>query len=214
MSTDKKVVSNFVTPAFRLSYPALFEAVAMMGDENKKKFAATMLFPKKSKVAEIRASCSAGKFLSDDNLAGFYGEITKIARANFGPEVDLKTLKLPKFRDGDKPKDSGKIEENEKGYIVVKTTSETKPQCLSADKTRVLTDPNELYPGCWVRALLTIAPFVWQGRKGVTLYLVGIQKLGDDAAFSSRVRAEDEFDAVAGEAPVTEAPSAAAPWES
>lgn len=203
---DKKVIVTYVTPAFRLSYPALFEAQAVMGDESKKKFSATMLFPKKAKVEEFKAATHpAARHMAADNCAGFYQEVCKVARANFGPDVDLKTLKLVKFRDGDKPKQSGKIDDNEKGYIVVRASSGERPDCLRADKTRII-DPSELYPGCWVRAVLAIAHYVHKvGGRGVTVYLNGIQKLADDATFSSRPRVEDEFDAIVTESEVVAA---------
>lgn len=175
-----------------------------MGDESKKKYSVTMLFPKKSVVEALKkATHPAASHMAADNCAGFYAEITKVARANFGPEVDLKTLKLTKFRDGDKTKDSGKIDENEKGYIVVRSSTKDRPDCLRANKERI-TDPSELYPGCWVRAVVSIAPFM-KPQRGVTAYLNGIQKLADDTTFSSRPRAEDEFDDVAAETGVAAA---------
>lgn len=195
---NKQIRVTYVTPGFRLSYPALFEPQAVMGDETKKKYGATMLFPKKSLIETMKAANHpAVKYVSADNCAAFYQEICKVARGNFGPEVDLKSLKLTKFRDGDKAKDSGKIDDNEKGYIVVRTSSneKNKPQCLDQAK-KAITDPSQLYPGCWVRAVLTIAPFI-KPTRGVTVYLAGIQKLADDTTFSSRPRAEDEFDEVA-----------------
>lgn len=195
---NKQVRSTYITQAFRLSYPAIFEPAAVMGDESKKKYGLTMLFPKKSVATALQAAKHpASTWMPTDNCAGFWAEVTKIARANFGPEVDLKTLKLTKFRDGDKPKDSGKISDEEKGYIVVRTSSKDKPDALRQDKTRI-SDPSELYPGCWVRAVLTVAPFL-KPQRGVTVYLNGVQKLADDTPFSSRPRAEDEFDAVATE---------------
>lgn len=195
---NKQIRATFITTAFRLSYPALFEAKAVMGDETKKKFSATMLFPKKATIAAMKGSKhAASTWINDTGVNALHAEICKIARANFGPEVDLKSLKLTKFRDGDKPKASGKTDENEKGYIIVRTSSKDKPDCLRADKTRI-TDEQELYPGCWVRAVLTVAPFLVPQR-GVTIYLAGIQKLADDSTFSSRPRAEDEFDSVATE---------------
>jgi len=201
MTQSKQIRTTYITPAFRLSYPSLFEPVATMGDENKKKYNATMLFPKKVTADAMKAAKHpASTWIPTDNCAGFYNEICKVARANFGPDADLKTLKLTKFRDGDKPKEgSGKVDDNEKGYIVVRTSSSDKnrPDCIRADKTRI-TDPGELYPGCWVRAIVTIAPFL-KPQRGVTIYLAGIQKLADDTTFSSRPRAEDEFDAVAAE---------------
>ena len=216
---DKQVRTTYITPAFRLSYPALFEAKAVMGDESKKRFSATMLFPKASITAALKSQKhAASTWMPTDNCQAFYQEIVKVARANFGPDVSLPTLKLTKFRDGDKPKEgTGKTDENEKGYIVVRSSTETRPDCLRQDKTRI-SDPNELYAGCWVRAVLTIAPFL-KPQRGVTVYLAGIQKLADDTTFSSRPRAEDEFDAVASEGGagvVAEgAPSAATkdPWE-
>lgn len=194
---NKQIRVTYITSAFRLSYPALFEPVAVMGDETKKKFNATMLIPKKSTAEALRAAKHpASTWISLDNCQGFYTEICKVARGNFGPDVDLKTLKLTKFRDGDKPKEgTGRIDDNEKGFIVVRTSSDTRPDCLRQDKTRI-TDPAELYPGCWVRAVVTVAPFL-KPQRGVTIYLAGIQKLADDTTFSSRPRVEDEFDAVA-----------------
>ena len=198
---SKKVLVTYQTPAFRLSYPALFEPTVAPGG-TKAKFGITLLFPKKSTAEALKAAKHpASTWILADNCAGFWQEICKVARANFGPEVDLKTLKLPKFRDGDKPKESGKLDENEKGYIVARSTTETRPDCLRGDKTRITAENSgELYPGCWVRAVLTISPFVHPvGGRGVTIYLAGVQKLADDLTFSSRPRVEDEFDAVAAE---------------
>jgi len=217
-----QVRSTYITPAFHLSYPALFEAVAVMGDETKKKFGITMLFPKKVKVAEYqKATHPAARYMIDDNCKGFWQEIERIARANFGPEVDLRTLKLTKFRDGDKPKTNGKIDDNEKGFIVVRSSTNERPDCLRGDKTRV-TDASELYPGCWCRAVLTVAMFPRTAKSpmpGVTVYLNGVQKLADDTPFSSRPRAEDAFDAVAesspadASTPVSAAAEEKQPWD-
>jgi hypothetical protein len=193
----------------------LFEAVETLNGD--KKFTATMLFPKAELAAKLKADKHvAATWVPVDNMKAFYQEIVRVARANFGPDVDLSTLKLTKFRDGDKAKENGKIDDNEKGYVVVRTTSKEKPKCLRQDKT-LITDPSELYAGCWVRAILTIAPFL-KPSHGVTVYLAGIQKLADDTTFSSRPRVEDEFDAVAESASgAGEVPGAGAieknPWD-
>jgi len=213
---NKQVRENYITPAFRLSYPSLFEPIAVMGNEAKKKYFATMLFPKKETVAALVAAQNpAAKLMAQDNLADFWARILRVARGNFGPEVDLKSLKLTKFRDGDKPKEStGKTDENEKGYIVLRTSSnaENRPDCIDQSKKRI-TDQSQLYPGCWCRAVLTIAPFL-KPQRGVTIYLVGIQKLADDVTFSSRPRVEDEFDAVGAEGAITpDVPANDMPWD-
>lgn len=214
--SNKQIKVVYQTPAFRLSYPALFEARETLNGDLK--FGITMLFPKAETVAHLKSvKHAAATWMPVDSMKAFYQEIIRVARGNFGPEVDLTTLKLTTFRDGDKPKEStGKIDDNEKGYIIVRTTSKDKPKCLRQDKTAI-TDPSEVYAGCWVRAVLTIAPFL-KPQHGVTVYLAGIQKLADDTAFSSRPRVEDEFDAVAESGVVsTDAPGAGVvgknPWD-
>lgn len=201
MTNSKQIRSTYVTGAFRLSYPALFEPAEQLSDSNQKvyKYSATMLYPNAQKAAELQtAGHPAARYILLDNCRGLYQEICKIARANFGPEIDVKTLKIPKFRDGNKPKVSGRVDENEHGYIVVRTTSKDRPDVTRGNKTRI-TDPGEVYAGCWVRAVLTVAPFVNKLSRGVTIYLIGIQKIADDSAFSSRPRAEDVFDEIISE---------------
>lgn len=195
MAKGKSVRQTYRTNAFRVSYPELFEAKAQMGDTAKMRYTLNMLFPKPELVAQIQGTDhAAAKHLATDRMVGFHNALAKVARANFGPEVDLKLLKITQFRDGDLPKASGKIEDNEKGYIVIRTSSKDKPQCIDRG-AHIITDPGELYPGCWARAVLTIAPF-FKPQHGITIYLAGVQKLADDSTFSSRPRIEDEFDAI------------------
>lgn len=218
MAQDKTIKATYHTPAFRLSYPSLFEATPDMNGNLK--FSITMLFPKKNMVAQMKkANHPAAKYCAEDNCAGFWLEINKVLRANFGPEAKPADFKITAFRDGDQPKKNGKIDENAKGFIWTKATSNVKnpPKCLRQDKTEIgKIDEGELYAGCWARAILTIAPFV-KGDRGITYYLAGVQKLADDQAFSGRPRVEDEFDQVAESvvSPVASAPAAAPvnPWE-
>jgi hypothetical protein len=156
-----------------------------------------MLFPKAKMVKALQAkNHPAGKYMSNDNCRGFYAEVVKIAKANFGPDIDVRTLKMVNFRDGDLAKKNGKIEDNDKGFIIVKTTSKDAPDCRGVNRdSRILMDDGSLYGGCWVRAVLTIAPF-YEPERGVTTYLAGIQKITDDTAFSGRPRVEDVFDDV------------------
>ena len=196
MTQNKQFRTVYQTPAFRLSYPALFEPKETLSGDMK--YSITMLFPKAALVKKlIEEGHPAASYMASDNAKGFYAEVVKVARGNFGPDIDLSALKLTAFKDGDKPKANGKVDENAVGYVVVRTTSKEKPQSIAQNKG-IITDPSELYAGCWVRALITVAPFL-KPQHGVTVYLNGVQKLADDAAFSSRPRVEDAFDAVASE---------------
>ncbi|MDD4352278.1 MAG: DUF2815 family protein [Candidatus Gracilibacteria bacterium] len=195
MAQSKVIRHIYTTTAFRVSYPDLFVPKAQMGDTNKMRYTLNMLFPKKAIVEALQNSGHrVSKYLATDELKGFKIAMAKNARANFGPEVNLAALKITKFRDGDLAKESGRIDENEKGYIVVRTSSKDKPRCYGPDMVEII-DPTEIYAGCWARAALTISPF-FKPQHGVTIYLNHVQKIADDAAFSSRPRAEDAFDAI------------------
>lgn len=216
---NTQVRKTYQTPAFRLSYPALLEARETLNSKPGApdlKFGCTMLFPKKELALALKAKKHpAATWIDENGVAGLWADIQAVARGNFGPDVAMDSLKLTKFRDGDKPKENGKMEESAAGMIVVKTTSKDKPQLFRADKTPI-TDAAELYAGCWVRAVLTVAPFL-KPQRGVTIYLAGIQKLADDDAFSGRPRCEDAFDNAAADsgATFTGAQTAAVkqPWE-
>ena len=63
-------------------------------------------------------------------------------------------------------------------------------------KPRVITDPDEIYSGCRVRASLLPFAYDTQGNKGVSFLLGNVQKLGEGPRLDGRLRAEDEFDAL------------------
>ena len=223
MSTPKtkQVKVIYQTPAFRLSYPALFTPQPTLNDKPGApdvKYSITMNFPKSTTAAALKsAKHPASNWMPTDDLKAFYGEIVKCAKANFGPDVDLNSLKLVKFRNGDAPKTNGSVDENAKGFVVIRSSSKEMPKCLRQDKTVItMENAGEIYAGCWARAILTIAPFV-KPERGVTVYLAGVQKLADDGAFSSRPRVEDEFDAVAAEGASNDAAGAGTqekmPWD-
>ena len=65
------------------------------------------------------------------------------------------------------------------------------------DRRRVpITDPLEVYSGCYVRASITFYPFNTNGNRGIACGLQNIQKWCDGEPLNGRVRAEDEFDAL------------------
>ena len=59
-----------------------------------------------------------------------------------------------------------------------------------------ITDPLEVYSGCYVRASITFYPFNTNGNRGIACGLQNIQKWCDGEPLNGRVRAEDEFDAL------------------
>lgn len=65
------------------------------------------------------------------------------------------------------------------------------------DRRRIpITDPLELYSGCYVRASINFFSFNTNGNKGVAAGLGNVQKWADGEPLNGRVRAEDEFEAL------------------
>jgi hypothetical protein len=60
-----------------------------------------------------------------------------------------------------------------------------------------IVDEAEFYPGCWARAVVSVYNWTYLGKCGISVNVRNIQKIRDDEPLISRVRAEDEFGAVA-----------------
>ena len=100
-------------------------------------------------------------------------------------------LKLP-LRDGDVDREE---DEAYQDAYFVNATSLEKPGVV--DRKRIpITDPLGVYSGCYVRASVNFYPFNVNGNKGVAAGLGNVQFWSDGEPLTSRVRAEDEFDAL------------------
>ena len=100
-------------------------------------------------------------------------------------------LKLP-LRDGEVDREDDVAY---KDAYFVNATSKEKPGVV--DRKRIpITDPLAVYSGCYVRASINFYPFSVNGNKGVSAGLSNVQFWSDGEPLTSRVRAEDEFDAL------------------
>lgn len=84
--------------------------------------------------------------------------------------------------------------------------------CIKDPKTgkaRVITDPKEVYPGCFVRATVGAFAYETDGNRGVSFGLRNVQKMGDGPRLDNRSNATDDFDAADPEtAPIEESGAA------
>ena len=178
MTKDKKKQTNpkkAMTPRFRVSFPQLFEAKAM--DENSKpKYGVTMLFPKDVDLSKLK---KAHKVALEEG-------VEKLWKGK-----KPKNMRSP-FRDGDTEEDYCE-KDGYPGHIFVRASSLDKPGVVDADTDRI-SDPAEVYAGCYARATIVAYPYDVAGNRGVAFGLQNVQKLKDGEAFSGRMQAEDEFD--------------------
>ena len=169
-----------ITPECTISYPALFEPkLTPSGDE---KYSACLIFDKDADLSKLKTA------------------VTSVATDRWGPkaaeQLRRKQLRAP-FRDGAEKAGDG----YGPGKMFVNASSNRQPGVVdrfagSDGKPRVITDPDEIYPGCRVRASLLPFAYEVQGNKGVSFLLGNVQKLGDGPRLDGRRRAQDEFDAL------------------
>ncbi|MEG1360239.1 MAG: DUF2815 family protein [Clostridia bacterium] len=167
--------TKVITGKVRASFVHVFEPASVNGSEPK--YSCSFIIPK-SDTATIAAIKAAIEETKQDGVAKFGGKIPP-------------NLKLP-LRDGDieRPDDP-----NYADSYFVNANSKEKPGLV--DRRRVpITDPLELYSGCYVRASINFFAFNTNGNKGVAAGLGNVQKWADGEPLNGRVRAEDEFEAL------------------
>ncbi len=167
--------TKVITGKVRASFVHVFEPASVNGSEPK--YSCSFIIPKSDTetVAAIRAAIEQAK---QDGIAKFGGKSPP-------------NLKLP-LRDGDidRPDDP-----NYADCFFVNANSKEKPGLV--DRRRIpITDPLELYSGCYVRASINFFAFNTNGNKGVAAGLGNIQKWAEGEPLKGRVRAEDEFEAL------------------
>ena len=167
--------TKVITGKVRASFVHVFEPQSVNGSEPK--YSCSFIIPKSDTetIAAIRAAIEQAK---QDGIAKFGGKIPP-------------NLKLP-LRDGDidRPDDP-----NYADCFFINANSKEKPGLV--DRRRIpITDPLELYSGCYVRASINFFAFNTNGNKGVAAGLGNIQKWAEGEPLNGRVRAEDEFEAL------------------
>lgn len=162
-----------ITPEFRLSYPALFEAKAM-DEQAKAKFSMVMLFPKTTDITALKEAAKAA------------------ARHKWGDKIPPK-LRTP-FRDGDEEKSDS---DGYKGCIFVSASSLDRPGIIDQRRAPIAAGDQRLFAGCYCRASLRAFAYDTSGNKGIAFALHNVQLLRPGQPFGSRRAAEDEFEEVA-----------------
>lgn len=160
---------DVITGLVRLSYPHLFEK-----DEASDKYSASLIIPGDDKESlkvlneAIEKAKESGK------------------SSKWGGKIPGK-LTLP-IHSGDESTDSsGAYDDNY--YFSARSSS--KPKLFDEDGIEVV-DSEDLYPGCYVRAIVAFYPYN-NSQNGVGAILKGIKKIkdGDPLGSSSNVTADD-----------------------
>lgn len=172
------MATKVVTGKVRFSYANIFEAKAPTGG-GEPKYSVTLLIPKSDTdtLGKIKTAMqdAADKFREKNGAASL-------------PAKFNHTL-----HDGDGERDSGEPYGDEcKGCYVITVSSKQKPVIVDAFRNEI-TDPGEVYSGCYGRAAINFYGYNQAGKKGVSAGLLSIQKLHDGEPFGT-VGSANDFD--------------------
>ena len=171
--------TQITTGKVRLSYCSLFEPRAAVAG-GQETYSVTLLIDKGDKFTldKIKAAVAEAK--------------QNYLQKNSGKKLptDLKTT----IHDGDGERPNGGDFGAEcKGCYVMTVSSKNKP--VLVDKNKVpITDPQDLYSGCYGRVITNFYVYDTNGNKGVSAGLNGVMKLQDGEPLSGGIVTDSDWD--------------------
>ena len=172
------MATKVVTGKVRFSFVSIFEPKEPQGGGDAK-YGLTLLIPK-SDTATVAKINEAMKEAAD-----------KFRERNGAQSLPAKPNHT--LHDGDGLRDSGDPYGPEcKGCYVINVSSKQKPVIVDAFRNEI-TDPGEVYSGCYGRAAINFYGYSNNGKKGISAGLLSIQKLHDGEPFGT-VGSADDFD--------------------
>lgn len=170
--------TKVITGKVRFSFVNIFEP-KKNDDGTDGKYGVTLLIPK-----------------SDTVTLGKIKEAMAEARENFCKRNGATALpQKPNhtLHDGDGTKDNGEPYGEEcKGHYVISVQSKDKPIIVDYARNPI-TDPGEVYSGCYGRAAINFYGYSRNGKKGISAGLQSIQKLHDGEALGGTRGSADDF---------------------
>jgi hypothetical protein len=163
---------KFTTGLVRLSYPHIFRPGETLNGDMK--YSASLIIPKNSETAK-RANKVVLDLMAKPETKQILGK-TK-------PKYEL-------LRDGDEKEDPA----YEGAYFInAKSNEDHPPKIMDKDRVEVA-DPNEVYAGCYVQAIISIYAYNKNGSSGLGATLLGIRKIKDGEPLTGSVVTESDFD--------------------
>lgn len=172
-------MSKVVTPAFRASFPNLFQA--RKNDLNgKEEYSVVAIFSKGEDISQLEKAC----------------EQAMIKKWGSDSSKWPKPLRTPFRKHEEKAKDvNGKQvlpDGFEEGGIYVNFKSNQKPQVVDENVQDVL-DSSKIYAGCYLKASVNAYAYDTKGNRGVSFGLGNVQFIKDGDPMGTRSRAVDDF---------------------
>lgn len=186
-------MSNTLTPEFRMSYPFLFKP-----QENKRtdgtvvhEYSVVAIFP-------LNADLSKLKKVAEAPLIEKFGPDPSKWPANI--RSPFRKCKERWKNEGGRQIIPAGYEEGEAVFMTFKQNADKARPEIVDNTLQEIIEPHQVYAGCYGRASVRAYFYEFKGNRGVAFGLGNVQKLRDGEPLGQgRVRAEDEFEAVASE---------------
>lgn len=167
---------KITTGLVRLSYAHLLEPGTMPGGADK--YSGSFIIPKSDKrgVAILENAI--------DTIKNDKDAIAKWGGKNTGIRIPL--------RDGDidRPEDAAYADSY---FFNANASVDHKPKVFNRDRVEIA-DPEEIYSGCWVQAVVSLYPYNSNGNKGIGVGLLAVRKIKDGDSLGGTVVSENDFD--------------------
>ncbi len=171
--------TQITTGKVRFSYCSLFEPRAAVAG-GQETYSVTLLIDKGDKFTldKIKAAVEEAKQL--------------YLQKNSGKKLPTSLKTTLHDGDGERP-NGGEFGPECAGCYVITVSSKNKPVLVDKNKTPI-TDPQDLYSGCYGRAIINFFVYDTNGNKGISAGLNGVMKLHDGEPLSGGVVTDDDWD--------------------
>lgn len=166
---------KFSTGACRLSYAHIFQPAA--GPDGNDKYSASFIIPKSDEQTKKRYDALMEQMLADPDVKRTLGK-------GGAPRMPL--------RDGDADRPNDEAYANS-WFFNAKANPDHKPLVVDRDRQEVV-DPNDVYSGCYVQAVLNFYAYNKGGNRGIGCSLSAVRKLKDGQPLSGTTVSDKDFD--------------------
>lgn len=169
--------TKLVTPVFRASFPNLFVPKAMQEGQTPKYSVSAVFEPDKFNEADKKRWAAILALLDETSMEKFKKKVDQLP-ANFKRAI----------RDGEEKAD---LEGYGPGKVFANLTSKLKPGVVDANGNDM--NPDDIYPGCYLRATVSAYAYDMNGGKGIALGLQNIRFVRDGERLDARTDAGEDF---------------------
>ena len=179
--------TQITTGKVRFSYCSLFEPRANNNSgDGQEKYSVTLLIPKTDTTVyqNILSSIEAAAAVAEANQNSL--------QKNSGKKLPSELKTTLHDGDGERP-NGGDFGPECQGCYVMTVSSKNRPVLVDKNKNPI-TDPQELYSGCYGRAIINFYVYDTNGNKGISAGLNGVMKLHDGEPLSGGIVTESDWD--------------------